>query len=191
MPFGCFVGHFFLHFPLSKFFRGVSPEEKGVQSEYHRNLNCWVHIQTHALISAPAQQQCVIAVSVCIKLVQVLWHLQADLWSRSSKAGSVAEYFFFLVESVFFYSDLAVPSWRFFPWVATFLLISRIKSTFCFKPNLSCLYLNSDFTAPKISTQTDLCTQCTSIWHFLSQSEYLPLISFCIEKYKQIPVAVN
>lgn len=109
-------------------------EEKGVQSEYHGNLNC-VHTHSHTStdICASAAAMC----HCCLYMHQAgagSITLASRPREQNSKRRVLLNLSSCLGGSVFLYSGSAVLSWRFFPQVATFLLISRIKSTFCFKP---------------------------------------------------------
>lgn len=143
MVFGCFTRHFFLLFPLFKFFwdmsvRDVSLEEKGAQSEYRGNLNCCVHTYTHGLRCLCQHTS---NVSLLSLYVSSWWRYRScHTWKLTCgvdppKTEGCCWKFLLGLQSQFCFA-LAVPSWRFFLQVPTFRLISRIKSTVLFQNKL-------------------------------------------------------
>lgn len=136
MPFGCFVRYFFLNFPLSN---SLGPCERWKRGKGSTIRVSWKsELCTHTLTHIHWYLcQCSSNVSL-LSLYASSWCRFCNTCKQTYGAELQKEMLLNLSSclggSVFLYSGSAVLSWRFFPQVATFLLISRIKSTFCFKP---------------------------------------------------------
>lgn len=92
MPFGCFVRHFFLHFPLSSL--ELFHQRKREYNQNIMEIGIVVYTHTHICTGICASTAAMCHCCLCMHQAGTGPIMQADPWSRSPKAERVAEYFF-------------------------------------------------------------------------------------------------